>query len=94
MHEFESSRPRVHVTLRVRGEALGDLRARVEPSAREHVPREGEGWVELTLPFERVEYAHTELVPLGAAVEVLEPAELRERIAATGRALAAVYGAG
>jgi predicted DNA-binding transcriptional regulator YafY len=33
-------------------------------------------------------------VPLGAAVEVLEPAELRERIAETGRALVAAYGEG
>jgi len=94
MQEFESTRPRLDVTLRVRAEALGDLRARVEPSARDLVPRAGKGWIELTLPFERVEYAHTELVPLGAAVEVLEPAELRERIAETGRALAVLYGPG
>jgi predicted DNA-binding transcriptional regulator YafY len=55
------------------------------------VPAAGDGWLDLTLPFERVEYAYDELLPLGAAVEVLEPVELRERIAVTGRELAALY---
>jgi predicted DNA-binding transcriptional regulator YafY len=55
------------------------------------VPAAGDGWLELTLPFERVEYAYDELMPLGCAVEVLEPVELRERIAAAARELAALY---
>ncbi|MFJ7249546.1 WYL domain-containing protein [Kitasatospora sp. NPDC098652] len=39
-----------------------------------------------------MDHAHGEFLRLGAEVEVLEPAELRERIAATVRAPAARYG--
>jgi predicted DNA-binding transcriptional regulator YafY len=43
------------------------------------------------LVFEHLGEAHRELLRLGAQVEVLEPAELRERIAATSRELVALY---
>jgi predicted DNA-binding transcriptional regulator YafY len=89
---FEEGLPHVDVTLRVRAEALRQLRANVEPPARPLVPEAGDGWVELTLPFERLEYAHSELLPLGASVEVLAPDELRSRLASTARELAALYG--
>ena len=36
--------------------------------------------------------AYRELLRFGAGVEVLEPAELRDRVAATGREVAALYG--
>jgi predicted DNA-binding transcriptional regulator YafY len=94
MREFEQGLPSVDVTLRVRADALGQLRAQVEPDAKPLVPEAGEGWLELTLPFERLEYAYSELMPLGAAVEVLAPRELRDRFAAAGRALVALYGPG
>ena len=44
------------------------------------------------LPFERLEYAYAELVKLAGAVEVIEPAELREQLAAAGQSLLATYG--
>jgi hypothetical protein len=91
LRAFEEGLPHVDVTLRVRGEALRQLRAHVEPNAKPLVPADGSGWVELTLPFERLEFAYAELMALGPAVEVLRPAELRERFAATGRELAALY---
>ena len=54
-----------------------------EPGAR--------GWVTATVPIESLIHAETEFLKLGAEVEVLEPAELRERMAGTARALAALY---
>lgn len=38
-----------------------------------------------------LEYAHDDLLRLGADIEVLAPAELRERLAATSRAMAVRY---
>ncbi|MFD5463493.1 helix-turn-helix transcriptional regulator [Kitasatospora sp. NPDC127059] len=53
-------------------------------------PGEGD-WTEVLVPIESVDHAHGEFLRLGAEVEVLEPAELRERIAGTVRTLAARY---
>ncbi|MFE9206731.1 helix-turn-helix transcriptional regulator [Micromonospora sp. NPDC007230] len=49
------------------------------------------GWLETSVPIESVKHGHTELLKLGAEVEVLAPAELRERLAATAHALARLY---
>ncbi|MFJ3223605.1 helix-turn-helix transcriptional regulator [Streptomyces sp. NPDC086783] len=54
-------------------------------------PEQG-GWVRAVVPVESVERAHDEFLGLGADIEVLEPAELRDRIAHTVRVLAARYG--
>jgi predicted DNA-binding transcriptional regulator YafY len=93
--EFESSRPRMDVTLRVAEADIGALRAAVDATVRPTVDRPGkptgDGRTELTLTFERVEYAYADLVPLAGAVEVIAPLELRTRLAAAGRGLAARY---
>lgn len=52
------------------------------------------GWLETTVPIESVKHGHTELLKLGAQVQVLEPAELRERLTATAHALVRLYPAG
>ncbi|WP_328492981.1 YafY family transcriptional regulator [Streptomyces sp. NBC_00414] len=52
-----------------------------------------EGWIQATVPIESVEHAHAEFLRLGTDIEVLEPAELRARIADTVAALARTYGA-
>ncbi|MFL6144326.1 MAG: helix-turn-helix transcriptional regulator [Labedaea sp.] len=49
------------------------------------------GWVTATVPIESVIRAHHELLALGADVEVLSPARLRDRLAATVRSMAALY---
>jgi predicted DNA-binding transcriptional regulator YafY len=46
------------------------------------------------VPFERHEYAFHELAAAGADVEVLGPAELRERFAESARGLARLYARG
>ncbi|MEV7600193.1 YafY family protein [Kitasatospora sp. NPDC089797] len=54
--------------------------------------KDGEGgWTLARIPIESIDHAHGEFLRLGAEVEVLEPAELRDRIVATVRALAARY---
>ncbi|MGD6755497.1 helix-turn-helix transcriptional regulator [Streptomyces sp. BH105] len=52
---------------------------------------EADGSLRARVPIESVGHAHDEFLRLGADIEVLEPAELRDRIAATARALARVY---
>jgi predicted DNA-binding transcriptional regulator YafY len=51
----------------------------------------GSGWIVATVPIESMTHAHGEFLKLGAEVEVLEPAELRELVAATAAGLAALY---
>ncbi|MFF7259042.1 helix-turn-helix transcriptional regulator [Streptomyces sp. NPDC008159] len=50
-----------------------------------------DGWTRATVPVESLDRAHDDFLRLGTAVEVLEPAELRERIARTVAELAARY---
>ncbi|MFE7270445.1 helix-turn-helix transcriptional regulator [Streptomyces sp. NPDC057623] len=54
--------------------------------------READGWTRATVPIESVDHAHAEFLRLGTDVEVLEPPELRERIARTVAELADRYG--
>ncbi len=53
--------------------------------------RDADGWTRATVPIESVEHAHADFLRLGADLEVLSPPDLRERIAATARALAGLY---
>ncbi|MFJ5773050.1 helix-turn-helix transcriptional regulator [Streptomyces sp. NPDC093094] len=50
------------------------------------------GWTVATVPVESVDHAVGEFLRLGTGAEVLEPPELRERIAATAAELARRYG--
>jgi predicted DNA-binding transcriptional regulator YafY len=77
---FETSRPRVEVKLRASELAL------------RHLPRDlqrGDGV--FTVGFENLEEAFRELLKFGPDAEVLEPLELRERIAATAGEVADLY---
>ncbi|MEV6943510.1 YafY family protein [Streptomyces sp. NPDC051172] len=75
-----------------RGEAL----VRLAPGVR--LPRavagrtDDDGWTLATVPIESVEHAHGEFLRLGTDIEVLQPLELRERIARTVAQLAVRYG--
>jgi predicted DNA-binding transcriptional regulator YafY len=53
---------------------------------------DGDGRVTAVVPIESLIHAHQAFLRLGADVEVLEPAELRARLADTARSLAAIYG--
>ncbi|MFI0964964.1 helix-turn-helix transcriptional regulator [Streptomyces sp. NPDC021080] len=50
------------------------------------------GWTLATVPVESLDQAHDDFLRLGTAVEVLEPPELRARIAGTVAELARRYG--
>ncbi|MFI7401928.1 helix-turn-helix transcriptional regulator [Streptomyces sp. NPDC049541] len=75
-----------------RGEAL----VRLAPGVR--LPRaavsrtDDDGWTLATVPIESVEHAHGEFLRLGTDIEVLQPPELRARIARTAAQLAERYG--
>lgn len=91
---FARDLQRIQVRARLPAAALGRLRrVLVEPNASDAVasagPPDAEGWVEVRIPAESVEVAHDELLRLADVLEVLDPPELRARLAATGRALAA-----
>jgi predicted DNA-binding transcriptional regulator YafY len=78
---FEQSRARVEVTVRVSDELRRYLPG--EPRIQE------DGSV--VVAFENLGAAYRELLRYGVDVEVVAPAELRDRIAETGRELAALY---
>lgn len=71
----------------------GDALVRLTPEGarRLGVTPVGDGWTEARVPIESVDHAHGEFLRLGTDVEVLAPAELRERIAGTVGTLAARY---
>jgi predicted DNA-binding transcriptional regulator YafY len=81
-HAFEESLPRVEVAVRV------------SEDVRRHLPRvrsvRPDGSV--VLAFESLGDAHRELLRFGADLEVLDPPELRARVAETARAVAGMYG--
>jgi predicted DNA-binding transcriptional regulator YafY len=77
---FEASRPRVEVTLRASSLALHQL------------PRDLQGGDGIfTVGFEDLEQAFRELLKFGPDAEVLEPPELRTRIAETAAEVAGLY---
>jgi len=83
------------VRVRVARAGVPALRAALDPTvqaALDDQPAErGDAYVDLALPFERIEYAHADLVKLGGLVEVIAPAGLRQALADTGRQLTALY---
>jgi predicted DNA-binding transcriptional regulator YafY len=53
---------------------------------------DADGWVTATIPVESPNHTLGELLRVGAGVEVLEPADLRARVAETARSLVRMYG--
>ncbi|MEV4478381.1 helix-turn-helix transcriptional regulator [Micromonospora coxensis] len=89
--ELERERTAVEVTVRVAPRAMPRLRRLVPVHGQADVPVTATGWVELTVPFESDSWAAEALLSLGADVEVLRPADMRERVAQELRAAAARY---
>jgi predicted DNA-binding transcriptional regulator YafY len=81
--DFEQRLARVEVTVRVSEDVRRWLpgEPRIEPDGR------------AVVAFAHLGDAYRELLRFGSQVEVLEPAELRDRIAETGREVAALYAA-
>ncbi|MEU4092316.1 WYL domain-containing protein [Streptomyces sp. NPDC026673] len=64
----------------------------VARAVAEEGEREQDGWIRARVPVESVAHAHGEFLRLGADLEVLAPAPLRELLARSARELAALYG--
>ena len=84
------------VTVRLSPAGMRALRYAVEPPAvrraREAAGEpDGEGWVVTRLPVESMTIGYATLLHLGPEVEVLEPPELRDRMAEAAGRLAALY---
>ncbi|MEV0155231.1 WYL domain-containing protein [Micromonospora sp. NPDC050686] len=94
--DFRSRLHRDEATIRLspRGrERLREIASDVVVAAADRTaePPDAAGWVRATVPIESLTHAHGDLLRLGAEVEVLAPAALRDRLAATAAALAALY---
>ncbi|MFC5213075.1 helix-turn-helix transcriptional regulator [Streptomyces coerulescens] len=74
------------------GEALVRLAPGVTLHRSADHRTDDDGWTRATVPIESVDRAHAEFLRLGTGIEVLEPLELRERIARTVAELAERYG--
>lgn len=66
--------------------------ARLDLPLADDVERDEHGWALLRLAFEGPDRAARHLLRLGADVEVLDPPDLRDRMAHTATGLAALYG--
>ncbi|OKI42371.1 helix-turn-helix transcriptional regulator [Micromonospora sp. CB01531] len=88
---LEDEEPAVEVTVRVAARALPRLRRLVPAPGKDRVPVTATGAVELTIPFENEGLALSALLSLGAAVKVLAPGHLRERVVEELRAAVAQY---
>jgi len=91
---FEASLPPADVVVRASAYAIGELSWLARSSGRAIKERHllDDGWTHATVAFESVDDAFTELLRLGADVEIIEPVELRTRTRATAQAMAALYG--
>jgi predicted DNA-binding transcriptional regulator YafY len=49
------------------------------------------GWITAVVPIESLEHAQVEFLRLGADVEIIAPARLRDRMAGIAGSLAAMY---
>ncbi|HXP74802.1 MAG TPA: YafY family protein [Stellaceae bacterium] len=71
---------------------LDMLGSRVARAASETAGPPGQdGWWRLTIPIESIDQAAADLIRLGTAIEVLEPAALRRGIADLAQAVTGVY---
>lgn len=89
--EFENEKSAVEVTMLVAAKALPRLRRQVPVHGQDRIPAGAGGEVEVTVPFESKNWAVEAILSLGAAVEVLGPAEMRRRVADEARSIAARY---
>jgi predicted DNA-binding transcriptional regulator YafY len=93
---YERSVYRMTATVRMQASAL-DFMNHISAYEMYRVAREGasepdaDGWLTTTVPIESLRHGLTELLRLGAGVEVLEPVELREMMRASVHDLAEIY---
>lgn len=94
--DFESSRPRYPVRLRVAPDAVpilsqvfGDW---IQALVKQSGPPDDKGWITLTILFETLPEACSRLFSFSTMVEVLEPQELRDSLADIAARIVTFYG--
>jgi predicted DNA-binding transcriptional regulator YafY len=93
---FERASRTIEVVALVEGRSLSWLRHCVDPASWEEIESQlvavrADGWVEVRFGAEQVDVALHQLLQMGERIEVLEPPELREALAATARAMVERY---
>jgi hypothetical protein len=88
---FERSQPLIDVCVLVEPWALDRLRHAVDTRCRDAIPDAIDQPERLVVGFERLEYAEWGLLGLGPGIEVIDPPELRARMAEVAAATAARY---
>jgi predicted DNA-binding transcriptional regulator YafY len=89
------SRPSYPVTARVSPDLVPFLPLyfgdRIRDTVAQAGPPDAQGWIVLTLPFERLEAARERILGFGRAVEVLEPQALRQSVIDFATQIVAFY---
>jgi predicted DNA-binding transcriptional regulator YafY len=97
LDEFEASRPRIDVAIRIEPSAIAGLTTALGAQARAEVAeaargaRLSNGMLRISVSFERIDDAKRALLGLGDRVEVLGPPEFRRAISSTARAVTKLY---
>jgi predicted DNA-binding transcriptional regulator YafY len=98
LEHFDARRHQGSAILRLSPDALGWLPHLMEPAiaqaaekAAAAVPADQDGWIQVTIPIESVDQALRELLRFGAEAEILAPAELRDQMTRTAKALNRIY---
>ncbi|HEU5380078.1 MAG TPA: YafY family protein [Ktedonobacteraceae bacterium] len=90
--DFVANIPRYIVSVRMQQSALPRiLHAGRFIQVEQITPPDGDGWVAARITFEIKDEACGYLLSFGAAIEILEPQELREQVITTARNLLAFY---
>ena len=94
---YERDTPHIDVTLRIDPERLDELAdvygRRTVDNAERLEPLDTSGWLRLRLRLDWPEEVPSRLLGLGSILEVLEPQEMRDRIARRAAAVLNVYAA-
>jgi predicted DNA-binding transcriptional regulator YafY len=90
--DFRAYLHRGDALVRLAPAAAARLSGAAERALAQTGVREPGGWTRAVLPIESIERACREFLAMGPDIEVLEPAELRARLAEAARAVAARYG--
>ena len=93
---YADSLPRFAATVKLRGDGLERLALVIgEGQARQALAAaagpDEDGWLTISVSLEDLWHAEANLLQLGADAEVVEPPDLRERVAAAARAVASIY---
>jgi len=84
-----------HAVIRLSGDGVRRMRHLLSAEAVTAVETAGtadaDGWLRTRVPIESADHALADFLRLGADIEIVEPASLREQAARTIQAMAAIY---